>query len=339
MRWLIALALILTVVIVGPDFAGRGATPLAVWEGATSQDFQLASLIPVPEIRKSVEPGSTGSIMRKFYEDMGLVEEESLPELTKEEMCEHLANAAEKNFIPAAFFARLLWQESRFDTRAVSPVGAQGVAQFMPKVAAAMGLEDPFDARSAIPTSAQLLRTLFRTFGNLGLAAAAYNAGPKKIQDWLAKRGKLPDETRNYVMAITGHAPEKWTVESSIDLPLDLPRRAPCDGIAGLSREGGVATIPVRLDDSVVRLIGEAKIKMAKTRMAKAQRALVSAHKANEAKHKANEAKAAYASAAKPASSSKTKNKTTAAAKPHTVLAAKSQDRITPQKVATAAAR
>ncbi len=331
MRWLIALALIFAVVIIGPDFAGRGATPLAIWEGASSQNFQLASLIPIPDIRKSVDPGATGSVMRKFYEDMGLVDEEpALPALTQEEMCEHLANAAEKNFIPAPFFARLLWQESRFDARAVSPVGAQGVAQFMPKVAAAMGLEDPFDARTAIPTSAQLLRTLFRTFGNLGLAAAAYNAGPKKIQDWLARRGKLPDETRNYVLAITGHAPEKWIVESALDLPLDLPRRAPCDGIAGMSRSGGFATIPVRLQDSVVKLIEEARVKLAKAKSVKAKRALAVAHKANAAK--------AFASAAKPAPA-KDKSKPVAAAKPHAVTAAKSQDRIAPQKVANATVR
>jgi soluble lytic murein transglycosylase-like protein len=293
-----------------------------VWEAPGSQNSELASLIPIPEIRKSVGPDAAGSAMRKFYEDMGLVEE-ALPELTKEEMCEHLANAADRTGIPAPFFARLLWQESKFDTRAVSPVGAQGVAQFMPKVAAAMGLEDPFDARTAIPTSAQLLRTLYRTFGNLGLAAAAYNAGPKKIQDWLARRGKLPDETRNYVVAITGHAPEKWTVESSIDLPLDLPRRAPCDGIAGLSRSGGVATIPVRLEETVVKLIGEAKAKIAKSKAAKAKRALASAHKANAAK------------AAKVVA----KGKPAAPAKPHAVTAGKSQDRIKPQKVANAAAR
>lgn len=333
MRWLIALALIVAIVIIGPDFAGRGATPLAVWQGSSPQNLQLASLIP--DIRKSIEPGAAGSVLRKFYEDMGLVEEEPvLPELTKDEMCEHLASAADKTGIPAPFFARLLWQESRFDTRAVSPVGAQGVAQFMPKVEAAMGLEDPFDARTAIPTSAQLLQTLYRTFGNLGLAAAAYNAGPKRIQDWLARRGKLPDETRNYVLAITGHAPEKWTVESSLDLPLDLPRRAPCDGIAGLSRTGGVATIPVRLQDSVVKLIEEARTNIAKAKAMKAKRVLASVHKTNEAK-------AAYASAAKAKSAlaAQPKSPAIAPAKAPAAIAAKTQDRIKPQKVATATAR
>ncbi len=318
MRWLLALALIFAVIIIGPDFAGRGATPLAIWQGAGTTDLRLASLIPVPALPK---PGEQKTILRKFYEDMGLAEEvPPVAALTPQEMCEHLAAAANERDIPAAFFARLIWQESRFDPRAVSPVGAQGVAQFMPKVASAMGLEDPFDPRAALPMSAQLLRTLYRTFGNLGLAAAAYNAGPKRVQDWLAKRGPLPEETRNYVQTITGHAPEKWTVASSIELPLDLPRRAPCDGVAGLSRTGGVATVAVRLEDSVVKLLQEAKVKIAKIKSAKAARALAVAHKANAAKAAA-EAK----NKAKPA--------------PKAVVAAKSQDRVKSEKVAVATVR
>lgn len=318
MRWLIAFALIVAVVIIGPDFAGRGATPMAIWEAAGTADLRLASFIPVPQLPA---PGESKTILRKFYEELGLADEpQPVPELTPAEMCEHLAAAANEREIPAAFFARLIWQESRFDPRAVSPVGAQGVAQFMPKVANAMGLENPFDPRAALPMSAQLLQTLYRTFGNLGLAAAAYNAGPKRVQDWLAKRGPLPDETRNYVQTITGHAPEKWTVASSIELPLDLPRRAPCDGIAGMSRAAGVATVAVRLEDSVVRLLDEAKAKLAKIKMAKAQRALEKARKANAAKI----AEAAKAKA-KPAAKG--------------VVTAKLQDRVKSETTAVASAR
>src|SRR5581483_10912714 len=221
--------------------------------------------------------------LKKFYEELGFGDDPP-PDLMPKEMCEKLASAANDTGIPAPFFARLIWQESRFDPRAVSPVGAQGVAQFMPKVAASMGLDNPFDPRAALPMSAQLLQTLYRTFGNLGLAAAAYNAGPKRIQDWLARRGKLPEETRNYVASITGHPIERWTVANFIDLPLGLPRRAPCHGIAGLSRDAGVTTIPVRLDNSVVRLIEEAKVREARIKKAKAQRALVAARKANAAR-------------------------------------------------------
>lgn len=103
-----------------------------------------------------------------------------------------------------SFFARLIWKESRFDEDAVSPAGAQGIAQFMPTTAKEEGLENPFDAKMAIPASALLLSKLRLQFGNLGLAAAAYNAGEGRVDRWLRKGGVLPIETENYVLDITG---------------------------------------------------------------------------------------------------------------------------------------
>ena len=69
---------------------------------------------------------------------------------------------------------------------------------------------DPFDPVQALPKSAEFLNELRGQFGNLGLAAAAYNAGPKRVQDWLAGTGAMPQETRNYVLAITGTSVEDW---------------------------------------------------------------------------------------------------------------------------------
>ncbi|MGU3538438.1 lytic transglycosylase domain-containing protein [Methylobacterium sp. A54F] len=120
-----------------------------------------------------------------------------------------LASAA-RNALPADFFLRLLHQESRLDPKAVSRAGAQGIAQFMPYTAAERGLRDPFDPREAIPKSAELLREHQARFGNLGLAAAAYNAGPRRVQDWLDGRSGLPAETRTYVLRITGRPVEAW---------------------------------------------------------------------------------------------------------------------------------
>ncbi len=63
--------------------------------------------------------------------------------------------------------------------------------------------------------SAEFLRNLNKQFGNLGLAAAAYNAGPKRVQDWLAGSGGLPTETAAYVQIITGHAANDWRLAPS----------------------------------------------------------------------------------------------------------------------------
>ncbi|WP_295812549.1 lytic transglycosylase domain-containing protein [uncultured Nitratireductor sp.] len=119
-------------------------------------------------------------------------------------ICRLVETQARKNRFDPAFLARLLWKESRFDPNAVSPKGAEGVAQFMPGTAALRGLDDAFDIEKAIPASAAYLAELQEKFGNLGLAAAAYNAGEARVTRWLAKGGFLPLETENYVMAILG---------------------------------------------------------------------------------------------------------------------------------------
>ena len=125
-------------------------------------------------------------------------------------LCGIVETAARQEGLPVGFFSRLIWRESAFHSGAVSPAGARGVAQFMPGAAADRGLADPFDPAAAIPASAKLLTELARRFGNLGLAAAAYNAGPNALADWLAGKGVLPLETQDYVLAVTGHDVEEW---------------------------------------------------------------------------------------------------------------------------------
>ncbi len=164
---------------------------------------------------------------------------------SRDEICDSLTRAAEANNLPAPFFIRLLFQESGFHPGVVSPVGAQGIAQFMPATAAGMGVDNPFDPLQAIPASARLLRDLFQQFGNLGLAAAAYNAGPKRIQDWLTKKGVLPQETQGYVKTITGRPAETWKAAANGTPAVKLPKRAPCQEAAGLLAWNGPEAIPV----------------------------------------------------------------------------------------------
>ncbi|MFD2181186.1 lytic transglycosylase domain-containing protein [Rhodoplanes azumiensis] len=137
------------------------------------------------------------------------------PGSAMDSICLILESAARANDLPLSFFARLIWQESRFRPHIEGPMTrrghrAQGIAQFMPYTAAERGLLDPFDPVAALPKSAEFLRELREDFGNLGLAAAAYNAGPRRVRDWLAGRGGLPGETQRYVRAITGLSAEEW---------------------------------------------------------------------------------------------------------------------------------
>jgi Transglycosylase SLT domain len=125
-------------------------------------------------------------------------------------VCAAVDKASTTHNLDRIFFTRLLWKESLFDPNAVSPAGAQGIAQFMPDTADRRKLDDPFDPLAAISASASFLSDLEKEFGNLGLAAAAYNAGEGRITRWLAGNSSLPDETEGYVASITGKAADEW---------------------------------------------------------------------------------------------------------------------------------
>ena len=136
-----------------------------------------------------------------------------------ETICPVMQEQAELNRLPPLFLVRLIWRESRFKPQAISPKGAQGIAQFMPGTAADRGLDDPFEPKSAIMHSANLLADLRDEFGNIGLAAAAYNAGPERVRQWLASTiAHLPWETEAYVLHITGRAADEWK-EPTAELP------------------------------------------------------------------------------------------------------------------------
>ena len=119
-----------------------------------------------------------------------------------------LARAASRWNVSAALLAAQLLAESNFNPFAVSPAGAQGIAQFMPGTAAAYGLTDPFDAAAAIDAQARLMADLLEQFdGRVELALAAYNAGPAPVEACAC----VPDyyETQAYVariMALIGGA-------------------------------------------------------------------------------------------------------------------------------------
>src|SRR4051812_3807218 len=124
-------------------------------------------------------------------------------------LCRLIETAADRHALPRDVFTRLIWRESSFRPNVTSGAGAQGIAQFMPGTARERGLLDPYDPEQAIPASAHFLDELNRRFGSIGLAAAAYNAGPTRVADWLAGRRRgLPVETQDYVRFITGRPVE-----------------------------------------------------------------------------------------------------------------------------------
>lgn len=266
----LALAIIGAVVIATTTKFGSEAIHLNNWRSdfepsfryATLFDFTFQEVLPVKVALTPVPATEIEETLALLRVPEG--PPAPPPDVSTDTLCHILASAAQTHGIPTGFFARLIWQESKFQQRIVSHAGAQGVAQFMPVVAASRGLRNPFDALESLPHSARFLREHLDYFGNLGLAAAAYNGGARRVTDWLARRGRLPRETRDYVKIITGHAAERWTETSEIDLPVNLPQRAPCEGVADLSRDAEPAKIAVQLEPPVAKIVETARIAAAR---------------------------------------------------------------------------
>jgi Transglycosylase SLT domain len=176
--------------------------------------------------------------------------------------CSMIDTIARLNDLPIDFFTRLLWQESRFQPDVIGPLTrrgehAEGIAQFMPGTAAERGLLNPFNPVEALPKSAEFLAQLRDEFGNIGLAAAAYNAGPQRLRDFLAGSRDLPSETRHYVMVITGSSVEDWVAQTKaadrrvvqeIDGSQGLASGT-CRGVVALLERGSAPSIARSQDD------------------------------------------------------------------------------------------
>ncbi len=152
------------------------------------------------------------------------------------DVCAALSRNADSFGLPRGYFARLIWQESHFQPNALSSAGAEGIAQFIPSTARLQGLANPYNPAEALYRSARYLRVLRDKFGNLGLAAAAYNGGENRVSRFVSGGGYLAAETIDYVEIITGAPVTDWlagTVQPS-DFALDpnKPFGAACRDLA-----------------------------------------------------------------------------------------------------------
>jgi Transglycosylase SLT domain/D-alanyl-D-alanine carboxypeptidase/Putative Flp pilus-assembly TadE/G-like len=126
-----------------------------------------------------------------------------LPSFVPPRFHDPIARAALRWNVPMNLLAAQLYAESGFNPFARSPAGAEGIAQFMPGTADAIGLADPFDPVAAIDAQAHLMSDLLKQFGGkVALALAGYNAGPGAVERY----GGIPPfaETRGYVAKILG---------------------------------------------------------------------------------------------------------------------------------------
>lgn len=123
--------------------------------------------------------------------------------------------AADTYDVPVQLLKAMGKAESGFDAGAVSPAGAQGVMQLMPATAEALGVSDPFDARSNIMGGARYISDLLNKYdGDMDLALAAYNAGSGNVK----KYGGVPPfkETQNYIQRIKEYMGTDLTIGKTV---------------------------------------------------------------------------------------------------------------------------
>jgi hypothetical protein len=184
-------------------------------------------------------------------------------DVSLDDLCNALYASAEANDLPIPFFANLIWQESRLRNDAVSRKGALGIAQFMPETAAETGLNNPFDPMQAIPASARFLRELRLEFGNLGFVAAAYNAGARRVAEWLEHRSSLPRETRGYVIRVTGLSVDDWRNMPVNDDALTFVQRLPCRSLPAFASVEQAQSGQVQLEQAKFEQIRPEQAKLA----------------------------------------------------------------------------
>lgn len=172
----------------------------------------------------------------------------------------HIADAARRFGIPAAWIRAVMRAESAGDPRAVSPKGAIGLMQIMPATWADLRARhrlghDPYDPRDNILAGAGYLRELYDRYGSPGFLAA-YNAGPGRYEQSIAKGRALPAETRAYVAALvpfsgSGDAapvviaaadPSNWTRAPLFVAPSGRARSVEPVSSAGSSSDTSAAT-------------------------------------------------------------------------------------------------
>ncbi len=119
----------------------------------------------------------------------------------------YIREAAARYQVPEQWVRAVMHQESDGQEQAVSPVGAMGLMQVMPEtyeeLRAHYGLgDDPYDPHNNILAGTAYIHEMYDRYGAPGFLAA-YNAGPQRVDDYLAGAGDLPSETVNYLAAVT----------------------------------------------------------------------------------------------------------------------------------------
>lgn len=159
-----------------------------------------------------------------------------------------IAQASQKYGIPDSLLTAQINQESGFNPNAVSPAGAEGIAQFMPATAQSIGLKNPFDPTEAIPAMAKYDAQNFNQFGNITKMLEAYNEGPNAVANGVIAPG-VKSYANNIINAANGTQPTTTTTKSVCvtmsgvtDCPNNSTATTPSSGTANPTSHTGTGT-------------------------------------------------------------------------------------------------
>ena len=158
--------------------------------------------------------------------------ESARPTSSRSALCNHAAAVAAEHDLPAPFFANLIQQESGFKSHVVSPAGAQGIAQFMPRVARAYGLHNPFDPLHSLTVSARFLRELLSSSAISASPPPPTTPGPGACRTGWRGAASCPRRRATTCATSPASPAERWArVNAKNRRNARLPAHARCPGM------------------------------------------------------------------------------------------------------------
>lgn len=150
---------------------------------------------------------------------------------TTEQLKEIARQKARSFGVNEQIFLNLVQQESRWNPKARSEAGAEGLVQLMPGTARALGVSNPYDPVQSLTGGARYLSQQLKRFGSYDKALAAYNAGPGNVERY----GGIPpfSETRNYVKNILSGVDTAAPAKATPQQPAEAKGLSPADFLKG----------------------------------------------------------------------------------------------------------
>ena len=204
----------------------RRAMPMAVVAGLAL----LSACASVPEHTDQSQEAARYLAHARNYNPPGPPEDPWGP---------YIREASDRFDVPDRWIRQVMRQESgghqyQNGEPTTSPVGAMGLMQVMPETYDGLreryGLgDDPYNPADNILAGTAYIREMYELYGNPGFLAA-YNAGPRRLDDYLAHGRRLPDETRHYVASIGPYIADAYPVhrsavdlDGSVSVPINIP--------------------------------------------------------------------------------------------------------------------